>query len=139
MLTGGPEGNLPRLQSDILDSDGTCTEIIRQFWGLDQKETLEAVTLSCGVIRSRIGDMSFNILKQVFEERAASSAPTEGSSCLPHCWHAASTKESLLSEWLLQTIKTVDILEAVKKGLCQIELCLGRKASFSAQMDLLQS
>ena len=26
-----------------------------------------------------------------------------------------------------------------KKGLCQIELCLGRKASFSAQMDLLQS
>ena len=69
-------------------------EITRLFWELDQKETLEAVTLSCGVIRSRIDGMPFNILKQIFEDRAASSVPTEGSSCLPHCWHAGSTKES---------------------------------------------
>lgn len=115
MLTRGPEENLPCHRRDTLDSNGTCTEIIRLFRGLDQKETLEAVTLSCGVIHSRIDDMSFNILKQVFEDKAASSVPTEGFSCLPHCWCAGNTKESLLSEWLLQTIKTVDTLEAVKR------------------------
>lgn len=52
------------------------------------------------------------------------------------CWQY----QRILTFWVaFANYKDCGHFGSSKKGLCQIELCLGRKASFSAQMDLLQS
>lgn len=77
---------------------------------------------------SRIGDMSFNILKQVFEERAASSIPTEGVFLFASLLACCQYQESLLSEWLLQTIKTIGHFGSSKKGSLPNRTLPGKKS-----------
>lgn len=129
LLTSRPEKSLPRCRGDMLQCPGTCTEIIQLLFGLDQKKTLEAGSLSHGVICSRIDDISFNILKQVAGETAASL------SSLWACW---CYQRILTFRVAFANYKGCGHFESSKKCLCQIKLCLGRKASFSIQLDLLQ-
>jgi hypothetical protein len=50
-------------------------EIVELVCGLEQRKKLEAFPLSNDVIRSRIVDISFNILKHGIDEMAASPFP----------------------------------------------------------------
>uniref|UniRef100_A0A7M4E8X6 DUF4371 domain-containing protein n=1 Tax=Crocodylus porosus TaxID=8502 RepID=A0A7M4E8X6_CROPO len=103
-------------------------EMVELVWGREQRKKLEAVSLSNDAIRSKIVDISFNILKQVIKELAASPFPcsfiqlhTEDlSQCIqllvfdPYV-HADTIKEEFLfCESLLETTKAIHILELVK-------------------------
>jgi hypothetical protein len=96
--------------------------------GLEEKRKLEAIPLSDDVICSRIVDISFNILKHVTEELAASPSPfimhldeaTDISQCNQlfvsvHSVHADTIKEQFLfCESLFETTKAVDIMVMAK-------------------------
>uniref|UniRef100_A0A7M4F4W3 Zinc finger BED-type containing 5 n=1 Tax=Crocodylus porosus TaxID=8502 RepID=A0A7M4F4W3_CROPO len=103
-------------------------EMVELVCGLEQRKKLEVVSLSNDVIRSRIVDISFNILKQVIEELAASPFPfsmqldetTDISQCSQLlvfvCYvHADTIKEEFFCcESLLETTKAINVLEMVK-------------------------
>lgn len=92
-----------------------CTESTEPLSGLDQKKTLEAVPSSDDVMCSRVDDISFDIVKQVSQESAASPFPAEVlAHAFAHCGHADATEEFLLCELPLQTTKAVNVLEVVE-------------------------
>jgi hypothetical protein len=102
-------------------------EIVELVCGLEQKKKIEAVPLSNDTIRSRIADMSSNILKQVMDELRSSPFPfgiqldetTDVSQCsqllvFVRYVHVDEIKEEFLfCEPLLETAKATDILEIV--------------------------
>jgi hypothetical protein len=117
--------------------------------GLQQKKKPEAVPLSDDVIRSRIVDISFNILKEVIEELAASPFPfsvqldettdiSQYSQFLVFVRyvHAAAIKDEFL--FCESSYKGIDVLEVVK--IISPNRTLTGKKSFTlfARMELLR-
>ena len=97
--------------------------------GLEQRKKFEAVSLSNDVIRSRIVDISCNILKQIINELKASrfffSMQLDESTDISNCSqllvyvryvHTDAMKEEFLfCEPLLETTKRVDVLAIINR------------------------
>ena len=95
------------------------TEIV---CGSDQRRKLEGIPMSNNVVKSRIDDISENILEQVVEELATSPFPfslqldesTDVSYCSQLvCYGNEIKKEFLFCEPLLETAKASDVFQKV--------------------------
>lgn len=96
LLTRDPKKNPPHSQGDKWECKVTRTEIIEPLSGLDHKKTLKTVPLSNDVMCSRIANISFNILKQVIQNTAASPFQWRHFLAFVHCGYADSIKGFLL-------------------------------------------
>ena len=104
-------------------------EMVELVCGLEQRKKLEAVSLSNDVIRSRIVDISCNILKQIINELKASrfffsmqlDETTDISNCsqllvyVRYVHTDAMKEEFLFCEPLLETTKGVDVLAIINR------------------------
>lgn len=106
-------------------------DIVELVCGKDQRKKIEAVPLSNDVIRSRIVEMSSNVLKQVIEELNSSLFPfsmqldesTDVSQCsqllvfVRYVHHDTRSikEEFLFCDSLLETTKASDVFEIIKR------------------------